>query len=404
MEDDDPPSARGSSMETLALAAAAFAIATTILHVATALMATARCRVRRASETPDGANLPPVSIIRPLCGIDAYEADTLRSAFRLDHPSYEVILCVASPDDPVIPLARATMAAHPHIPARLLIGDDPISPNPKLNNIVKGWRVVQHDWVAIVDSNVLMPRDYLARLLHTWRADTGIVCAPPIGALPQGFGAEVECAFLNTYQARWQYAVDTLGLGFAQGKTMLWRRADLEAGGGMAALGSEVAEDAAATKVVRALGLRVRLVDAPFPQPLGRRTLMQVWNRQVRWARLRRASFPAFYAPEVLTGLAPPLLAAMWAAPEFDLSPLAVAAAMILLWFGAEARLATAAGWHLSWRSPFAWALRDLSLPILWAAALTGSALTWRGNQMRATPGSKTNPGSKSDPAAAVGG
>jgi ceramide glucosyltransferase len=94
----------------------------------------------------------------------------------------------------------------------------------------------------------------------------------------------------------------------------------------------------------------------------------------------------------------------MWAAPEFDLSPLAVAAAMILLWFGAEARLATAAGWHLSWRSPFAWALRDLSLPILWGAALTGSALTWRGNQMRATPGSKTNPGSKSDPATAVGG
>ena len=60
--------------------------------------------------------------------------------------------------------------------------------------------------------------------------------------------AEIECAFLNTYQARWQYLVDSLGWGFAQGKTMLWRRADLDAVGGISALAREVAEDAAATR------------------------------------------------------------------------------------------------------------------------------------------------------------
>lgn len=392
-------------MEFLALAAAAFAIAASILHVATALIAAMRCRVGRPDQRqiPDASLLPPVTILRPLCGIDAYEADTLRSAFRLDHRNYEVILCVGSPDDPVIPLARATMRAHPHIPARLLIGDDPISPNPKLNNIVKGWREARYDWIAIVDSNVLMPRDYLARLLGTWRTDTGLVCAPPIGALPDGFAAEIECAFLNTYQARWQYAVDTVGQGFAQGKTMLWRRADLDAAGGVAALAAEVAEDAASTKVVRARGLRVRLVDAPFPQPLGARSFLQVWNRQLRWARLRRASFPLQFAPEILTGVVPPLAAAMLAAPEFDLSPLAVAMAMLFLWFGAEARLAAAAGWHLTWRSPFAWALRDLALPALWCAALTGSSLNWRGNQMRAVAGTRPPRKSKSDTAAAAG-
>ncbi|MFX9065588.1 glycosyltransferase, partial [Acinetobacter baumannii] len=92
------------------------------------------------------------------------------------------------------------------------------------------------------------------------------------------------CAFLNTYQARWQYAADTLGFGFAQGKTMMFRRRDLEAAGGLVALGAEPAEDAAATKLVRGMGLNARLVDAPFAQPLGPRTWKQVWDRQARWA------------------------------------------------------------------------------------------------------------------------
>lgn len=372
-------------MDALSLAAATFAALTTALHATTALIAAARCRRGGGSAGPDDPHLPPVSIIRPLRGIDAHETATLRAAFRLDHARYEVILCVADPDDPVIPLARAAMREHPQIPSQLLIGDDRISPNPKLNNIVKGWRAARHDWVAIVDSNVLMPRDYLARLLATWRSDTGLVCAPPIGALPEGFAAEIECAFLNTYQARWQYAVDTVGHGFAQGKTMLWRRGDLEAAGGIAALARDVAEDAAATKIVRAQGRRVRLVDRPFPQPLGRRTFSYVWNRQLRWARLRRASFPLCFAPEILTGLTLPLAAAVAAAPAFDVPQWGIAAAMLIVWLGAEARLAAAAGWHLSWRSPFAWLARDLMLPALWCMALTGSRLEWRGNEMRAT-------------------
>ena len=86
------------------------------------------------------------------------------------------------------------------------------------------------------DSNVLMPRDYIQRLFASWRADTGLVASPPAGCRPEGIWAELECAFLNTYQARWQYLIDSLGRGFAQGKTMLWRRTDLEGAGGIEAL------------------------------------------------------------------------------------------------------------------------------------------------------------------------
>ena len=80
---------------------------------------------------------------------------------------------------------------------------------------------------------------------------------------------------------------------------MLWRRDILEAGGGIEALGAEIAEDAAATKLINAQGLNAHLVDQPFQQPLGRRRLKDVWYRQVRWARLRRATFPLFFLPEI---------------------------------------------------------------------------------------------------------
>ena len=154
----------------------------------------------------------------------------------------------------------------------------------------------------MADSNVLMPPDYLDELFATWRADTGLVSSPAIGSRPEGIWAELECAFLNTYQARWQCFADEIGLGFAQGKSMLYRRDLIDAAGGIRALGCELAEDAASTKIVRQQGLRVRVVDRPFPQPLGFRTVAQVWHRQLRWARLRRDTFMLYFLPEIFSG------------------------------------------------------------------------------------------------------
>jgi ceramide glucosyltransferase len=94
---------------------------------------------------------------------------------------------------------------------------------------------------------------------------------------------ELECAFLNTFEARWQYCAEAFGMGFAQGKSMLWRRQVMDKGAG-SALGTEIAEDAASTKLVRGSGLDVNLVDSPFEQPLGFRGFRDIWLRQLRWA------------------------------------------------------------------------------------------------------------------------
>ncbi len=352
------------------------------MHGLSVALAARRCRRRSEPPLAPPADAQSVTIIQPLCGVETFSRETLRSIFALDYPSYEIIFCLASGDDPITPLVQNAIAAYPERPARLLVGDDRISANPKLNNVVKGWKAARYDWVIMADSNVLMPVDYIQRLLARWRPDTGIVCAPPIGSRPESFGAEIECAFLNTYQARWQYAGESSGYGFAQGKTMLWRREILEAGGSIEALGAEIAEDAAATKLIRAQGFSAHLVDRPFQQPLGRRNLRDIWSRQLRWARLRRATFPFFFAPEILTTSLITFIAAAIAAPSFGIDPVVGFALAAAFCYGAEALLAFAAGWPLSWRSPAAWLARDLMLPFLWARGWSGRNVVWRGNAM----------------------
>ena len=365
-------------------AAATFCIVVSFIHIVSIAIAAGRFRQNpRQSPQRSPLQYPPVSLIRPLCGIDNYAEETLRSTFELDHPRHEILFCVASAKDPVLPLVRDLIAAYPNVAAKILIGDEHICTNPKLNNVLKGWRAAQHEWIIIADSNVLMTRDYIQRLFASWREDTGLVASPPIGARPEGVWAEIECAFLNTYQARWQYLVDSLGRGFAQGKTMLWRRADLEAAGGIAALAREVAEDAAATKIVRAAGHKVRLIDRPVAQPLGYRTAREVWNRQLRWARLRRASFFLYFAPEILSGGVLPMIAVAFLAHEFGWPVALCMIAFGAFWYGAEMLLAAAADWHAPALYPLYGIGRDLLLPVLFVAALKGNDFIWRGNEMQ---------------------
>jgi ceramide glucosyltransferase len=361
------------------LFAGTFCIVALVVQIASVVIVIVR---RRGGDGAIADHAAGVSILRPVCGIENFIEETLRSTFQLDYPSYEILFCAADADDPVIPLVQKLIAIHPQIQARLLIGNSNLGSNPKLNNLVKGWHAAQYDWVFMVDSNVMMPKDHVQRMRSAWRRDTGLVCSPPIGSAPGNLWAELECAFLNTHQARWQCVADFIGLGFAQGKSMLWRRDLLDAAGGIEALNNEIAEDAAATKVVRALGLRVRLVTDPFVQPLGHRSAMEVWRRQIRWARLRRETFRWFFVPELLVGAALPVILAVGVASALGWSIVGTVVPLLALWYAAEALMAHAVGWHLSPRSAAIWLLRDALLPVLWIAAWLGNDFEWRGNAM----------------------
>lgn len=324
-------------------------------------------------------SLPPVSLIRPCCGVDAYDEATLASSFRLDYPKYEIIFCVASERDPAAALVRRLIALHPERPARLLVGDSTLTTNPKVNNLVKAVPRAKYEILCMTDANLLLPRDYLLRLVERFDKETGMVSSPAAGGNPENFWGSVEAAMLNSHQARWQYIPDIAGQGFAQGKTLCFRKSVLLKGGGMKALGTEMAEDVASTKLVRRQGLRVRLPQAPFFQPIGRKTFRQVWGRQLRWARIRRDGFPLIYLPEILLGIVP-ALACILPLVVTGVIPAWFVAALTVLWYVPEVIQCRVMGWPCALRDVLAMMVRDFLMPALWICGWFGRRIVWRGN------------------------
>lgn len=361
------------------LAACLFAAVLLALHLASVALVLLRPALRPAPDPAVG--LPAIALLRPVCGLDPFDAETLGSGFGLDYPDYELVFCCADPDDPVIPLVRDLIAANPATRARLLIGEEMITGNPKLNNLAKGWTATGADWIVMTDSNVILPRDYLRQLLGAWTVGTGMVSSPPVGIRPDGLWGALEGAFLNGHQARWQLAADSLGAGFAQGKTLFTTRALVDRSGGLAGLGRDLAEDVACTKMVRAAGLRVRLVQRPFAQPIGRRELSAVWGRQLRWSRVRWHGFPGLFLIEPLSGPVLPVLA-LTAAAIWGGLPGGVVLLFLALWYGAELFLVRSMGWPCGPRDLAATLLRDLMQPVLWGATFAARGFVWRGTAM----------------------
>jgi ceramide glucosyltransferase len=192
------------------------------------------------------------------------------------------------------------------------------------------------------------------------------VTSPPIGTEAQGVWGEVEAAFLNGNQARLQLLADELDIGFAQGKTLMWSRDFLDQHGGLRALGRNLAEDVAATKLVRAAGRRVRLSHMPFAQPIGRRSFRAVWGRQLRWSKVRRDGFPLLFLIEPFNGALLPIVAA-----AFLGGPLA-AALVAVAFYGAEALLCLRMGWPLGMAAPRTQPACDASARCPRAVALAG--------------------------------
>ena len=144
--------------------AATIAVLLVVMNLASQAIALWRLR-RPLQRSALLDELPPVTIVRPVRGVEAFSRETAVSGLELDYPRYSTIFCVADAHDPIIPLMEELIGVYGAEKARLIVGDVPVSANPKLNNCVKGWEAARTEWVILADSNVLMPKDYIQRLL-----------------------------------------------------------------------------------------------------------------------------------------------------------------------------------------------------------------------------------------------
>ena len=352
-------------------------VAAGFLAVHLASMVLALWHMRGRADARVVALTDRIVLLRPVAGSDPFDAETLGSSFRQDWPDYEIIFCAPSDTDASVPLVRQLIADHPHIRARLLTGQEKITGNPKLDNLWKGWGASDAPWVCMSDSNLLLPPDYLRTLAGRWRANTGLVTSPACGQRPEGLPARIEAAFLNSNQGRLQLAAGAMNRGYAQGKTLFWNRAMLEATGGLLPLGRWLAEDVASTKLVRAQGKKVRLAPRLFTQPIGRKTFRQVWDRQLRWSRVRRDGFPTTFPAEILNGAFLPVLFLAVSGNWLWIVP------FLMAWFGAEWLLCRLAGWPSAPADVLAMVIRDAMMPVILVTTFASRQINWRGHDMQ---------------------
>ncbi|KAH9813912.1 family 21 glycosyltransferase [Melampsora americana] len=192
----------------------------------------------------DPNSLPSVSILRPLCGIDPNLEQNLESAFLQEWPSdrLEILLCVANDKDLAIPIAERVIGKYPLVNARLLIGEEKVGVNPKINNLMRAYRTATSDLLWILDSNILVQPTTLSRSVNqlspahsnqTHRI--GLVHHVPLAILPSTkphelhLGSLLEYCFLNGNHARQYIAINSVAVeSCIVGKSNLFLRSDLE--------------------------------------------------------------------------------------------------------------------------------------------------------------------------------
>lgn len=327
----------------------------------------------------------PISILVPLRSFQETGHPANAALVVLDHPAGEILFSARC--DPVGDGAASWREpGGVGLRARCV----PTAPrpgwNPKLANLAEPLEAAANDLILVKDAATLLSQETLRAMAAALRPGIGLVCAVPVARRPRGLAAHVEAALINTYGARMLLALSALGGGAGIGAAMLFRRSDLQAAGGLAAIASAVADDHALAGLLAGRGLRT-VFAATVDQDLGVREPSAIWRRHLRWAICRRLEEPVAFAAEPLTGLAAACVAASGAAPALGMSFAWAILATMPLWPAVEILLAACRGWPLAWATPLVILLREAVMPALWLRALAARRIVWGGRAMPLSAG-----------------
>jgi ceramide glucosyltransferase len=335
-------------------------------------------RVFRRPAAPPGA-LPPVSLLKPVRGVDPGVLENFLAFCRQDYPGFEVVFGVADPDDPVIPLLERLRDEVAEIPIWVVVAPAR-GPNRKASLLEALARAARHDVLVVTDSDMRVDPSYLRRVVATLeRPGVGLVTCPYVGEEPATVAARLEALHMGvTFLPSAVVAAEIMRMPFAMGATMALRREDLERIGGFAVLEPYLADDYQLGARVAALGRGVALCPYPVRSVLGATRFREQWDREVRWSRCTRASRFGGYVGYAVTFSTPLALALLLATGGGAAGWAALGGSLALRWLVALG-IARETGDVESRRSLLLLPVRDVLTAATWGAALVGRRVVWRG-------------------------
>ncbi|HUH83935.1 MAG TPA: bacteriohopanetetrol glucosamine biosynthesis glycosyltransferase HpnI [Stellaceae bacterium] len=259
------------------------------------------------------ADLPPLSVLKPLCGEDPGLYDNLVSFCRQEYPAWQVVFGVQSERDPAIAVVHRLIAEFPAADLTLVVEGHGRAGNLKIANLQNMLPAARHDLVVIADSDMRVTPGYLAAVAAPLADPTvGLVTCLYRGVPSGGTWSRLAALHINHGFLPQALVAQSLGThAGCFGATLALRRETLQAVGGLAAIADALADDHALGAAVRRLGLKVvlspQLVDNIIAEP----SLGALFRHELRWARTIRAVAPAGFLGSVVTQPVIPALAAV---------------------------------------------------------------------------------------------
>lgn len=335
----------------------------------------------RLPNTPDF--FPPVSILKPIHGLDREAYENFASLCRQDYPEFEIHFCVTNHEDPALPVLRRLVEDFPARPIRLWIGAEELGVSDKVNKLARMAREARHDILIVSDSDVRVDPGFLREVVEPFAdpATGGVTCL--YRGLTEGSpAAELEALGNSTDFAPGVLVARMMGgVDFMLGAVMAVTRRRLEEIGGFAALADYFSDDYELGNRIARRGHRIVLSRVPVSILYPRETFRQAFRHQLRWILSIRFSRPAGHAGMLFSMGLP------WAVLAALLAPRASVAAAYL---AAYAVLRLAVAWTVGvagLRDPLParkfWLLpvRDAFAFLVWGVSFFPQRIHWRGQE-----------------------
>ena len=337
---------------------------------------------RRPQRQDAGGFTPPVSILKPIRGLDPEAYENFASFCRQDYPDYELLFCVGDREDPALPAIDRLMREFPERGIRVLFGSGRDATNDKVAKLARLVSEAEHEHVVISDSDVRVRRDYLRTVIAPLRD-------PKIGAVTCFYLSIEERSLVDRLQSvgmmsdfyagivvAWQLD----GVKFALGPTIATTRQRLAAFGGYQSIENRPADDLLVGRLIADQGYEVELSRYPVETVADYQSIRELIHKRLRWIVVMRHMRPWGHFGLVFTFGLPWALAAVAAKP----TP-AIATIYLGGYFAMRcAMTAMIAIWGLKqrsyWRRMGLIPLWDAVAFAVWAASFLRRSIRWRGS------------------------